>query len=153
MNDRAEEVKRLREHFTYYEAMYALADRVAKTTGQKLKVTTNREFQTAFLEGMFGAIEQRFYGSRTAALLERLKTAEGSGIAIPFPELSPDNMKSAERDLGNVLQDYEKQLSDFERSRYGSTMAALDARLKRMELADMSARIDALERDSGTDSQ
>jgi hypothetical protein len=147
MSEHTEELKRLREHLTYYEAALALADRIGKVTSQKQKRDFN--FDIAFLQGMLKAEEERFYGSRTAALLERLKIAEGlqkQDTASPFSALSSANIKSAERDLGRVLSDYETALDALEESRYGGKMTALRVRLERMELADMNARVDALDK-------
>lgn len=146
MSEHTEELKRLHEHLTYYEAAFALADHIGKATNKKQNRDLN--FDIAFLQGKFKAVEEGFYGSRTAALLARLKVAEGMqnpDAASLFSALSPANIKSAERDLGRVLGDYETALDALEESRYGGKMAALKVRLERMELADMNARVDALE--------
>src|SRR5271163_1125346 len=137
MSEQTEELKRLREHLTYYEAAFALADRVSKVA--TLKRIDDHNFSMAFLHGKFLAIEQEFYGSRTAAPLVRLKAEEEiqhrpwPGV---FPVLSEKNVKEAERDLDGIIRDYENALDLLEEKRYGSKLAALYARLERMEKKD-----------------
>lgn len=45
-------------------------------------------------------------------------------------------MKASERDLDSLISDYSTALEAVEEKRYGSKLAAIEARLKRMEDAD-----------------
>ena len=136
MSEHTAQLKRLRDLIIYYAAAFSLADRVAKVASTK---RGSGEYSMAFLEGRCRGVEQTFYGSRTEALLVRLRAIEqerGVHPASEFPAFSREEMKESERDLDSLISDYSNALEAVEEKRYGSKLAAIEARLKRMEEAD-----------------
>jgi len=137
MSEHSRQLKRLREHLTYYEAATALADRVSKVGEVKRKGDNVR---IAWLEGMCRYTEAEFYGSRTASALVRLKALEdqrGIKHVGEVPTISNENLKDVERSVGPLLDEYENALQKAKGQRYGNKLAAIESRLKRMEEADV----------------
>lgn len=136
MSEHSEQLKNLRNYLIYYGAAFSLADRVANVTNTKQR---GGEMSLAFLEGRCRAVEQNFYGSKTESLLVRLRAIEKERGVHPtseFPAFSPKEMKESERDLDSLISDYSNALEAVEEKRYGSKLAAIEARLRRMEEAD-----------------